>query len=302
MMKRLKRQAGFTLVELLAVLVILGIIMAIAVPRIFGLIEQARYDADIASVDLLNHTTSLARMNNRDTDPFLDANHSSPYLLDYLYDEGYLAKPVEPQSRDSAFLWLNQDQRWALSSVDAGNVMSVEDVFKAAMATSGITYSDFLTKDRSFNVGSPPYTEYNVNSWNGYLEKLLEAGDVSSNVRLDEQSPQYGNNALNYLNPFSENEYRGVVLNVLNRGVFNYLRNNDPYRSMIPPAIILTRDHEFEHSRANSPFIQDNLDMFKGAMIFYKDNSWTNDRVQVYYFQADGSKSDLIPIADILNP
>lgn len=43
--KKLKDQRGLTLVELLAVVVILGIISAIAIPSIGNIIEKSRYDA-----------------------------------------------------------------------------------------------------------------------------------------------------------------------------------------------------------------------------------------------------------------
>jgi type IV pilus assembly protein PilA len=45
----LKNQKGLTLIELLAVVVILGIISAIAVPSIGGLIENSKKDAHVAN-------------------------------------------------------------------------------------------------------------------------------------------------------------------------------------------------------------------------------------------------------------
>lgn len=52
MRKQLKNEKGLTLVELLAVIVILGIIAAIAVPAIGNIIENSRYNA--VKADALN--------------------------------------------------------------------------------------------------------------------------------------------------------------------------------------------------------------------------------------------------------
>lgn len=52
---RLKNQKGLTLIELLAVIVILGIIAAIAVPSIGGLINKTKEDAKVAeAVQIVN--------------------------------------------------------------------------------------------------------------------------------------------------------------------------------------------------------------------------------------------------------
>ncbi|WP_394580157.1 type II secretion system protein [Cytobacillus firmus] len=63
--KRLKDQKGLTLIELLAVIVILGIIAAIAVPSIGGLIDKTRDDALKAdAVQVLNAAKLYTASNN----------------------------------------------------------------------------------------------------------------------------------------------------------------------------------------------------------------------------------------------
>lgn len=53
MFKMLKNQKGMTLVELLAVMVIVGIIAAISIPAIGGLIENSRKDAAVSAATSL---------------------------------------------------------------------------------------------------------------------------------------------------------------------------------------------------------------------------------------------------------
>ncbi len=54
--KLLRNQKGLTLVELLAVIVILGVIAAIAVPAIGGVISNSKTNADVQSKELLKDT------------------------------------------------------------------------------------------------------------------------------------------------------------------------------------------------------------------------------------------------------
>jgi len=57
--KMIKNKKGFTLVELIVVLAVLGIIAAIAVPRFTGIQENSKWKADIATANNIAKAAEL---------------------------------------------------------------------------------------------------------------------------------------------------------------------------------------------------------------------------------------------------
>ena len=55
--KRLRRQSGYSLLELLVVLAILGLIIAIAAPRVIGYFDASK--AKVAKIQIANISTAL---------------------------------------------------------------------------------------------------------------------------------------------------------------------------------------------------------------------------------------------------
>ncbi|OIK16966.1 hypothetical protein BIV60_01430 [Bacillus sp. MUM 116] len=91
--KKLKEQQGMTLVELLAVIVILGIIAAIAIPSIGKLIDNSKLDAHVANASQVISSTQLAVTN----EPKLQLG--TKYIpLEYLEATGVLDKVKDPDS------------------------------------------------------------------------------------------------------------------------------------------------------------------------------------------------------------
>jgi len=126
-----KQDAGFTLIELMIVMAIIGILMLIAVPRFSSAIKMAR--ESVLKEDL--HVMRAA------IDSYTMDKQKAPQTLDDLITDGYLkAVPVDPftQSKDT---WVT-DSNGALYSVDQTEA-GIDDVHSGSqeLSAGGEAYS-----------------------------------------------------------------------------------------------------------------------------------------------------------------
>ncbi|OPJ56332.1 competence type IV pilus major pilin ComGC [Alkalithermobacter paradoxus] len=84
--KVMNSKKGFTLVELIVVLAVLGIIAGIAIPRFGNIQEESKRKADIATGAVIGKAAELAL-----------ANGETDVAVDKLVSKGYLESLPKPQ-------------------------------------------------------------------------------------------------------------------------------------------------------------------------------------------------------------
>lgn len=105
---------GFTLIELIIVVLVLAILAAVAVPVMANAGEKARYNADMANVRTLNLVTAAHRLTAGGQDVFLDENMTNQDLLGHLVATGYLSSEPLAQTKNAEFAWDPAYELWVL--------------------------------------------------------------------------------------------------------------------------------------------------------------------------------------------
>jgi general secretion pathway protein G len=126
-----KQDAGFTLMELMIVMMIIGILMLVAIPRFTASIKQAR--EAVLKEDL--HVMREA------IDSYTMDKQKAPQSLDDLIQDGYLRSIPEDPMTHSKDTWVT-DTSDALSSVDQTDP-GINDVHSGSQetGTDGQAYS-----------------------------------------------------------------------------------------------------------------------------------------------------------------
>lgn len=96
-MRYLSREGGFTFVELLAVVLLLGVLVLVALPNYFGAEQDARREVDKANVRAINTALALYRFRNNGSCPATAALFTAFLANTAYFPDG---TPVDPHDAD----------------------------------------------------------------------------------------------------------------------------------------------------------------------------------------------------------
>jgi general secretion pathway protein G len=115
-----RRQAGFTLIEIMVVVVIIGILIGLVAPNILGRVDKARVTAAKTDIATLEQALEMYRLDNHNypsTDQGLEAlivkPGGEPDAKNW-NPEGYLKKPklpLDPWGKPYQYVSPGQDKR-----------------------------------------------------------------------------------------------------------------------------------------------------------------------------------------------
>jgi prepilin-type N-terminal cleavage/methylation domain-containing protein len=112
-----KRKAGVTLIELIAVLVILGILTTISVVFIGGIIDNANQKADLANLSNLNEATRNLRISQLySQDDVFEGYDTDEDRLTYLFEEDFISTIPILKNDENSFEFRVDVQQWVIIS------------------------------------------------------------------------------------------------------------------------------------------------------------------------------------------
>ncbi|MFI5394509.1 MAG: type II secretion system major pseudopilin GspG [Candidatus Binatia bacterium] len=120
-MERLRARAGFTLIEIMVVVFILGLLVTLVAPKIIGRTDEARRTKALADIKGIEEALHLFKLDNGfypTTDQGLQALVTRPSNARNYNADGYLDKlPVDPWG--NPYVYFSDGQNFMIKSYGA---------------------------------------------------------------------------------------------------------------------------------------------------------------------------------------
>lgn len=142
-----KNKKGFTLTELIVVIVIIAVLAAVMIPTYTGIVQKARKSADLQEAKNMNDALTLALVEKGTPTDMEEA-------LSYLYEEGYVLENLNPTASGYNYLWNS-----------AVNAIYYVDDFNVSYPTNG---DKSVTTENGQNYWLPVSEEKDVNDYKQY--------------------------------------------------------------------------------------------------------------------------------------
>ena len=127
-------RSGFTLIEVIIVIAIIGVLSAVLTPALFKYIDKSREAADKATLKTLNDATAVYQIDAPSPNPFETSGTTDDTLMQVLVDSGLIRDGAEPRQAGASFSWSFDNAVWLLSY--GGYILSGSDI---TMGTGGMT-------------------------------------------------------------------------------------------------------------------------------------------------------------------
>lgn len=125
--KKALKNAGFTLIELIVIIAVLGVLASIALPSFGGLIIKSKEAVDLANLRTLNGVTAAFRAQNPSNGLFEDNTETDDNRMVELINAEYIDEEIQAKKEGASFTWEpatnGNDGRWVYNdgeNTDAG--------------------------------------------------------------------------------------------------------------------------------------------------------------------------------------